>query len=78
MFVTTLGIDNFHCTKMNAHFKYSQLIYGRGSIHEWKQVLLAPPLPLIFAKQLTALFHTTTLQLSCLLQCSTNSIARSS
>ena len=27
-FVTTLGMDIFDCTKMNAH---SQLVYGRGS-----------------------------------------------
>ena len=27
----TLGMDNFDCTKMNAHFENSQLVYGRGS-----------------------------------------------
>ena len=30
-FVTTLGMDMFDCTKMNAHLKNSQLVYGRGS-----------------------------------------------
>ena len=37
MFVTTLGMDNIDCTKMK----------WEGLIHEWKQALLAPPLPLI-------------------------------
>ena len=59
MFITTLGMDNFDCTKMNAHFKNFTGCLREGLIHEWKQALLAPPLPL--AKQLTALFHTQTL-----------------
>ena len=36
-----------------------------GLIHEWKQALLAPPLPFMHvAKQLTALFHTQPLYIS--------------
>ena len=31
LFVTTLGMDNFDCTKMNVHFEKSQLVYSRGS-----------------------------------------------
>ena len=54
MFVTTLGMDNFDCTKMNAHFKKFTACLREGLIHEWKQALLAP----YVAKQLTALFHT--------------------
>ena len=57
MFVTTLEMDNFDCTKMNAHFKKFTACLREGLIHEWKQALLAPPLPYV-AKQLTALFHT--------------------
>ena len=30
-FVTTLGMDNFDCTKMMHISKNSQLVYGRGS-----------------------------------------------
>ena len=59
MFVTTLGMDNFDCTKINAHLKKFTACLREELIHEWKQALLAPPLPL--AKQLTALFHTQTL-----------------
>ena len=47
MFVTTLGMDNFDCTKMNAHFEKFTACLREGLIHEWKQTLLAPPLPLI-------------------------------
>ena len=58
MFVTTLEMDNFDCTKMSAHFQKFIACLREGLInHEWKQALLAPPLPL-HAKQLTALFHT--------------------
>ena len=45
MFVTTLGMGNFDCTKMNAHFKFTACLQ-KGLIQEWKQALLAPPLPL--------------------------------
>ena len=54
MFVTTLGMDNFYRTKMNAHFKKITACLWEGLIHEWKQALLAP----YVAKQLMALFHT--------------------
>ena len=47
MFVTTLGMDNFDCTKMNAHFKIFTACLREGLIHEWKRALLAPPLPLM-------------------------------
>ena len=47
MFVTTLGMDNFDCTKMNAHFEKFTTCLREGLIHEWKQALLAPPLPLM-------------------------------
>ena len=45
MFVTTLGMDNFDCTKMIAHFKKFTACLREGLIHEWKQALLAPPPP---------------------------------
>ena len=56
-FVTTLGVDNFDCTKMNAHFKNSQLVYGRAHLRVEASItsLTSPP---YVAKQLTALFHT--------------------
>ena len=56
----TLGMDNFDCTKMNAHFEKFTALSTGGAIHEWKQVLLAPPLPLMSLNncQFTALFHT--------------------
>ena len=73
MFVTTLGMDNFDCTKMNAHFEKFTACLREGLIHEWKQALLAP----YVAKQLTALFHTQPL-FSFLVYCqrSTNDILR--
>ena len=48
MFVTTLGMDNFDCTKMDAHFKKFTACLQEGLIYEWKQALLAPPLPLMW------------------------------
>ena len=54
-FVTALEMDNFDCTKINAHFKNSQLVCGMG--YKWKHTLLAPPFPLYAGKQLMALFH---------------------
>ena len=42
MFVTTLGMDEFDCFKMNAHFT---ACLREGVIHESKQALIAPPLP---------------------------------
>ena len=55
MFVTTLEMDNFDCTKMNARFQKFTACLWEGLIHEWKQALLAPP---YVAKQLMLLFHT--------------------
>ena len=78
MFVTTLGMDNFDCTKINAHFKKFTACVREGLIHEWKQALLAPPLPLMLLNnsRLCSTLGTTTLQLSWLRQCSTNDILR--
>ena len=47
MLVTTLGMDNFDCTKMIAHCKKLTACLQEGLIHEWKQALLAPPSPLM-------------------------------
>ena len=76
MFVTTLGMDNFDCTKMNAHFKKFTACLREGLIHKCKQALLAPPLPLILLKNSQLFPHTNTLQLSSLLHHSTNDILR--
>ena len=35
------GMDNFDCTKMNAHFEKFTAYLREGLIHEWKQALLA-------------------------------------
>ena len=40
VFVTTLKMDNFDCTKMNTHFT---ACLWEGLFHEWKHKLLAPP-----------------------------------
>ena len=45
-FVTTLGMDNFDCNKMNAHFQKFTACLREGLIYKWKQTLLAPPFPL--------------------------------
>ena len=76
MFVTTLGMDNFDCTKMNAHFKKFTACLREGLIHECKQALLAPPLPLILLNNSRLFPHTNVLQLSSLLHLSTNDILR--
>ena len=44
---TALKMDNLDCTKINAHFKKFTACLREGLIHEWKQALLAPPLPLM-------------------------------
>ena len=68
MFVTTLGIDNFDCTKMDGHFKKFVACLREGFIHKWKQALLySPTSPPYVAKQLTA-----TVLLPWITQCSTN------
>ena len=74
MFVTTLGMDNFDCTKMNAHFKKFTACLREGLIHEWKQALLAPPLPLMSlnnSRLCSTSPHTATNQLPWLTDCST-------
>jgi len=62
------------CTKTDAHFQKSQLVYVRGSftsgsIHN----LLAQPLPLMSNSSLP---HTTTVDISCVEHCSTNTRLR--
>ena len=47
MFVTTLEMNNFDCTKINAHFKKFTACLWEGLIHEWTITLLAPHLPRI-------------------------------
>ena len=77
MFVTTPGMDNFDCTKMNAYFKKFTACLRDGLIHECKQALLAPPLPLMSLNN-SRLCSTrmNTVQLSCQWQRSTNGILR--
>ena len=72
MFVTTLGMDNFDCTKMNGHFKKFTACLQEGLIHEWKQALLAPPLSLMSLNTHGSVPHTATVQLPWLSDCSTN------
>ena len=75
MFVTALGMDNFDCTKMQAHFT---ACLREGLIHEWKQAgITSPTSPPYVPKQLTVLSvpHTSTLQHT-LLQRSINDILR--
>ena len=74
MFVATLGMDNCDCNKMNAHFKKFTACLWEGLIHEWKQALLAPPLPLMSTHG--SVPHTAPLQLSSQRQRSTNDILR--
>ena len=54
MFVTTLELDNFDWTDINARFK---ACLREGLIHKWKDTLVAPPFPYV-GIQFTALFHT--------------------
>ena len=56
MFVATLRMDNFDCTKMHIS-KTSQLVYGRGSFTSGSN-FTSPTSPPYVDKQLTALFHT--------------------
>ena len=79
MFVTTLGMDSFDCTKMFAHFKTFRACLREGVIHEWKQALLAPPSPLMLVKKKkthSSVPHTATVDISFLQHCSTNSKLR--
>ena len=45
-FVTALEMDNFDCTKINAHFKNSQLVWGMG--YKWKHKIASPTFPPFF------------------------------
>ena len=59
MFVTTLGMDNFDCTKMNAHFEKFTAYFSTGGAHSRVEASsTSPTSPPYVAKQLTALFHT--------------------
>ena len=72
MFVTTLEMDNFACTKMNARFQKFTACLREGLIHEWKQALLAPPLPLMLLNNVP---HTSALQHSSLQHRNNNCIS---
>ena len=56
MFVTTLGMDNFDCTKMNAHFKKFTACLRQGSFTS--ESITSPTSPPYVAEQLMVLFHT--------------------
>ena len=61
MFVTTPGMDNFDCTKMNAHNFQNIHSLSTGGAHSRVQVsITSPTSPPYVAKQLTVLFHTQT------------------
>ena len=76
MFVTTLEMDNFDCTKMNACFQKFTACLQEGLIHEWKQALLAPPLLLMLLNNSCSVTHTTAPRCSSLLHCNNNGISR--
>ena len=46
MFITTLGMDNFDCTKMNAHFKNIHSL-STGGAHSQVEASIHSPLPLM-------------------------------
>ena len=58
MFVTTLGMENFDCTKMNAHFKKIHSLSTGGTHSQVEASITSPTSAPDLAKQLTALFHT--------------------
>ena len=47
MFVTTLEMDNFDRTKMNARFQKFTACLQEGLIHEWKQSLVGDRGPVL-------------------------------
>ena len=47
MFVTSLGMDNSECTKMNAYFQKLTVRLWEALIHKCKHALLASPLLLM-------------------------------
>ena len=64
---TAVKMDNLDCTKINAHFKNSQLVSGRGSFTSASiHCLLAPPLPLMSVNNSQPVPHTATVEISCL------------
>ena len=70
MFVTTFGMDNSECTKMNAYFQKLTACLWEVLIHECKHALLAPPFLLMSVNNswLCSSYN----QLFCvLMQCST-------
>ena len=73
MFVTTFEMDNFDCTKMNACFQKFTACLREGLFHEWKQALLAPPLPLMLLNNSRLC---STHNCSALLHSNNNSISR--
>ena len=75
MFVTTLEMDNFDCTKMNARFQKFTACLREGLIHKRKQALLAPPLPLMLLTTHGSVPHTTAPQRSALLHSNNNGIS---
>ena len=64
-------VNSVEWTTLTAPKKFTACL-REGLIHEWKQALLASPLPLV-VKQLTALFHTQ-LFLSVLLYCTLTTV----
>ena len=58
MFVATLGMDNFDCTKMNAHFKKIHSLSTGGAHSQVEASITSPISPPYVAKQLTVLFPT--------------------
>ena len=73
MFATTLGMDNFDCTKVNAHFT---ACLWEGLIDEWKQALLAPLLSLMSLNNSWLCSTHNPLQLLWILERSTKDILR--
>ena len=76
MFVTTPEVDNFDCTKMNARFQKFTACLWEGLIHEWKQALLAPPLPLMLLNNSQLCSTHNRSSASSLLHCNKNGISR--
>ena len=58
MFVTTLEMDNFDCTKMNARFQKFTALSTGGAHSRVEASITSPTSSPYVAKQLTALFHT--------------------
>ena len=58
MFGATLGMDNFDCTKMNAHFKKNHSLSTGGAHSRVEASITSPTSPPYVAKQLTVLFPT--------------------